>query len=436
MRKIVVLHSLHSLEEALKSEVVSDSKSFLDKTIKTPGVMLDMSEPIRVPVLSEGAGEFADNALLESNDVLQYSWVSGHRYAVDADFVDDEAEERLLKEHGDLIEGIYSNPEIRPFCGICPGGPIGDAKQALEQLRVDFLHDQGLHGQGVEIAIVDSGVDDDEIPISGGVSRRGLPPPGQARKEHGTMVAYDTVISAPEAKIHDFPIFGQRPAKPKTVIKDAMRAFAALLERQVSRRRRPRPLIVVNSWGMPDSRSDKRPGHPQNYSSNPRHPFNVLAGSLVASGADVFFAAGNCGSQCPFPDCGEKDRGPGVSICGANSHRDVVSVGAISVQEQLLGYSAEGPGRLFGDKPDLVASSHFLGSGIGAAGDIGTSAACAVAAGVAAALRSKPSAQDVHPSRLKRVLMETARQPAGVAKGWNARTGFGIIDAKKAFSLL
>src|SRR2546426_4729724 len=40
-------------------------------------------------------------------------------------------------------------------------------------------------------------------------------------------------------------------------------------------------------------------GSPENYSANPEHPFNQVTGALVAAGADIFFAAGNCGADCP-----------------------------------------------------------------------------------------------------------------------------------------
>jgi hypothetical protein len=71
------------------------------------------------------------------------------------------------------------------------------------------------------------------------------------------------------------------------------------------------PLVVVNSWGMYARSQDRALGHPQNYSANPKHPFNQIIGGLVGAGADVLFAAGNCGSTCPDSRCGVSDRGPG-----------------------------------------------------------------------------------------------------------------------------
>src|SRR5438309_4463784 len=56
---------------------------------------------------------------------------------------------------------------------------------------------------------------------------------------------------------------------------------------------------LFRSWGLFDRASDAPIGSPENYSANPDHPFNQVTGALVAAGADVFFAAGNCGAGCP-----------------------------------------------------------------------------------------------------------------------------------------
>src|SRR2546422_7003113 len=56
-----------------------------------------------------------------------------------------------------------------------------------------------------------------------------------------------------------------------------------------------------------DRSNDAPIGSSENYSANPDHPFNQITGSLVAAGADVFFAAGNCGVPCPNARCGAGD---------------------------------------------------------------------------------------------------------------------------------
>jgi subtilisin family serine protease len=192
-------------------------------------------------------------------------------------------------------------------------------------------------------------------------------------------------------------------------------------------------MVAVNSWGMYDSSTDAPAGDPQNYSDNPAHPFNQVTAALAGSGVDVVFAAGNCGSTCPDGRCGRNDVGPGNSIMGANSHPEVATVAAATVNREMLGYSSEGPGTLDHDKPDLAGYSHFSGSGIYPA-DSGTSAACPVVAGVIAALRSSPEGRNLTPRDLKDLLTRNANAVHG--GGWDPQFGAGLIDAGAAFAAL
>ena len=110
---------------------------------------------------------------------------------------------------------------------------------------------------------------------------------------------------------------------------------------------------------------------------------------------DVIFAAGNCGEFCGSRRCGGVDRGPGRSIWGANALPEVITAGAVLTNEMWAGYSSQGPGPsihgLASDKPDLCAPSNFRETTDAAVHNTGTSAACAVTAGIVAALRSKPN---------------------------------------------
>ncbi|MBY0461291.1 MAG: S8 family serine peptidase, partial [Gemmataceae bacterium] len=103
-----------------------------------------------------------------------------------------------------------------------------------------------------------------------------------------------------------------------------------------------------------------------------------------------------------------------------------------------IGYSAQGPGTLHNEKPDLSAYSHFFGNmgpGRPAGGtgfDNGTSAACPVAAGVGALLMS--AVPNLTPARLREALIRTAinlNQP-----DWDAETGYGVVNAGAAYNFL
>src|SRR3989475_270271 len=134
--------------------------------------------------------------------------------------------------------------------------------------------------------------------------------PGSSAPDHGTMVAYDLRIAAPDARILDYALLKSQAGTWAAFLSDGIAAFADLVERVNAA---PGRWVVNNSWGLFDRASDAPVGSPENYSANPDHPFNQITGALVAAGADVFFAAGNCGADCPPPpgrQGGTRPRGP------------------------------------------------------------------------------------------------------------------------------
>jgi hypothetical protein len=85
-------------------------------------------------------------------------------------------------------------------------------------------------------------------------------------------------------------------------------------------------------------------------------------------------------------------------------------------------------------KPDLVLPSQFAETNGAYPPNVGTSAACALAAGVVTALRSHWDQNKVTPSALNAILRAQATQTSGT--GWNARTGHGILNVPAAISEL
>ena len=422
MRKIVVLKPHEWLGDSFRQNNFSIAASNLETQIQTKGMAFLRESPVQVPI----AGDMVP--IPDSRGAYSFP---AHNYAVGVEFDDEEAEARFTKDRSNEIEGVYSDPAIEPFPIVCPTTAVGNDADVTKQIRIPPVHAAKHRGAGVRIAVVDTGIDGTQINVVGGLNRAGFPAPGSSPPDHGTMVAFDSRIAAPAAMIYDYPLLKSSGGLWVGFLSDAIRIYAELLTLILNL---PGPLVVNNSWGIYDRSQDRPVGNPQNYSANSSHPFNLIAGTLVSAGADVFFAAGNCGSTCPAGRCGIGDRGPGNSIHGANSHPDIISVGAVTINDDLLGYSSEGPGALSPQKPDLAASSHFSGSGVNGQPDTGTSAACPVAAGVAAALRSKPSARSIPPKQMKAALLNSARQPAGTLAGWNAQTGWGIVDAASAYA--
>lgn len=326
---------------------------------------------------------------------------------------------------------------------ICPGDPAnGTAADVRALLNVSELTRRGLTGEGVAIAIVDSGINLNHL-RQRGLSAR-LDPhifwsptpnvkPGEYPVDHGTMCAYCASIAAPQATLLDFPLLQSTRSGGSVMdgfLSDGVTAFGVLLTmmRKPEEQRPYHSLVVNNSWGMFHESWDFPPGHPGRYGDNPNHPFNLIVGSLAQAGADVLFAAGNCGSDCPDGRC------QGVTnnvITGANSHPDVLSVAGVDVGNDRVGYSSQGPGNanLSLEKPDIAAYTHFNGSNAYGAGspDGGTSTACPVAAGCVASLRTRTPPSQLSSADMANSIRNSGYKPAGPA-GHDNDLGFGIID--------
>lgn len=273
---------------------------------------------------------------------------------------------------------VFSDPEIAPQI-VCPGaGPVGTDADVERLLCVPKMRLAKMTGQGVNVAIVDTGVNIAYLNAHGKnpsfdaanswVPRPGLVP-GSLPVSHGTMCAYDVCIAAPNCTLLDIAVLQSTASGPTImsgVLSDALRAYRHLLAFMLAPRRPgdSRSLVVNNSWGMFHPSWDLPVGDPGNYSDNPNHPFNRIVGDLERAGADILFAAGNCGRDCPDGRC----RGITTNaIYGANGHPAVLCVAGVDTTKARVGYSTIGPGRLTRQKPDICGFTHFRGSGVYAA---------------------------------------------------------------------
>src|SRR6267143_371761 len=357
--------------------------------------------------------------------------------------VEAEALSTFLKRSEDnpAVVGVFSDPKIQPIA-VCPSGPMGTDLDVENLLLVDQLKARGMTGAGVRVVIVDTGFNLTYLKAKGktpgfelSLSWGPLPsqPLGEMPVDHGTMCAYDVCIAAPAATLVDHAVLTSQAAGGSVmegVLSDAVRSYGVLLsyltkaDQPFAGHEVPRTLVVSNSWGMFHPSWDFPVGDPQNYSDNPAHPFNLIVGSLEAEGADILFAAGNCGPQCPDGRCqGLTNAG----IFGANSADAVTSVAGVVISKERIGYSTTGPGRLVNKKPDLASFTHFAGSGVYAA-DGGTSAATPVAAGVVAAIRRRHPASVLSPADLRRILRDSAEPQGGEA--FDYEYGHGVINVQ------
>jgi subtilisin family serine protease len=334
----------------------------------------------------------------------------------------------------------------------CPRGALdpmfADRAAAENLIGVPALRDeQNLTGEGVNVVIVDQGLDKDRLGsnyVDGwqvGDRGPGTTPeidPDSRRVSHGMMIARNILSVAPDAKLFDLPIAPRKISDIPAFLSQVDAPIRLMLQ-DIEYGRGPAARsgswILVNPWGVHDTRSDLDP--PRDYANNRDHAFNRLIVEMTSKNIDIVFAAGNCGQFCPDGRCGPTDRGPGHSIHGANSLSEVLTVGAVRADEMWLGYSSQGPGRdnLGTKKPDLCASSQFRETKDAHVVNTGTSAACALVGGVIAALRSRwPADARVPPSKLNTILRDSARPPC---TGYSTdRFGSGILDARAAFDRL
>jgi hypothetical protein len=319
-----------------------------------------------------------------------------------------------------------------------------------------------LRGQKVNVVIIDQGLHAASIPASnwgGGLDWIPGPPStpvlaGTAsRTSHGMMMARTILALAPDAVLYDVPLIPEERIASVDAFFSGLssaQAVYAKLDREIVKRRTDDPTnpqyrgpwIFVNAWAIFDRATETSLG---DYTENKNtsaggHPLIAVIKSLIGQrGFDVIFAAGNCGDFDASPRCGERDRGPGSSIWGANALSEVITAGAVSSAETWIGYSSQGPGpsaHLAARKPDLCAPSNFRDTRDAAALNSGTSTACAMTAGVVAALRSNPGWNQtlVLPAKMQAALISGARKTQST--GWNGRLGNGILDAAGAIGNL
>ncbi|TVR95427.1 MAG: hypothetical protein EA406_14340 [Rhodospirillales bacterium] len=315
--------------------------------------------------------------------------------------------------------------DCRPFR---PGISIAVIRRLL---GVEGVWLEGYRGQNIIVGIIDEGISGEHYPVVGGFSRPNARRPGTAPiTSHGSMCAADVLIAAPAARLYDYPFLGVPNSG------GALQMFQALLDQ---RRLDGTPHLTNNSYGfvgVPDPRQ-----WPNHEVHNINHPLHRKVREVVAAGVACFFAAGNCGADCPSGNCHPSGIGAGKSIHASNSLAEVVTVAAVNSRHERIGYSSQGPGKFEPRKPDLASYSHIFANfgpgrpaGTGSQPfDNGTSAATPVAAGVAALLLS--AFPDVDPDRLKRVLTATATR-LGETRDFDHDYGHGVINAAAAYRWL
>jgi hypothetical protein len=355
---------------------------------------------------------------------------------------------------------IHSDPGIAGMLTCGTSLAVGNTKDVQQKLRSDDLNRAGYDGARVAIAIVDTGIYVERITKRLGDLEPGTPPHVDAPNSwtpltvatepfkhglgHGTMCAYDALIVAPKATLLDVSMLLARAPGDHSVpgtVGAAIKAYCHLANKWIEwgdlgAARPYDALVVSNSWGIFHPSLEPTTGAIR-FIDNPQHAFRrYFVRPLSRAGVDIVFASNNCGPECPSATCLSKTDG---MIMGANAYEEILTVGGCDTNNDRVGYSSQGPSiaGMYQNKPDLTSYTHFLGSKIRRiwAPDTGVSAACPVAAGCVAALRTGLPPTTTTSKALFDALKATATQgngsstPAGV---WNKDYGYGIINPLEA----
>ena len=390
------------------------------------------------PRITVGAG--AAMAERRTSSLPQSKKSVAVRGTIEVDSIDDVPEELDGKT-------VQVDPIVDVYSTCFNDQAVGTDADVAAKLNVAALHRNGLDGDEVAIAIIDTGINLAFLEQKLGfrpkldLALSWRPPgvsvnPGEFPVGHGTMCAYAALIAAPKATLIDVPVFVGTPAGGAPIARRLSNAYRGIAELSAawtiaftaSGARKYKALVLSNSWGMYHPSADFPPGHPGRYSDNPLHLFTrTISGLIEVDEVDVVFAAGNCGGDCPDEKCQGVTSG---TITGANASRNVLTVAGCNTLGQRVGYSSQGPGiaGMEHEKPDIAAYTHFKGSEALGTGvpDKGTSTACPAVAGCIAALRTKLSFESTSPIALNALLRQTATHAQTAA--WNGNLGFGIID--------
>jgi hypothetical protein len=390
-----------------------------------------------------GAAPIADGARAKRISPLEFDPETSARFIVRAFVKADSPADVPESIDGELV---HSDPTASPYLTCTNSQAVGDVTDVQAKLDTKTLAQYGLDGSGVAIAIVDTGIFLPRVTKRLGAApafdtanswspTTVTTPAGMHRIGHGTMCAYDALIAAPKATLLDFAMLIARPPADYSVsatVGAAMQAYWPLINQwwvaPALKLKQPKyeALVVSNSWGILHPSLDLPPGHPGRFIDNPNHIFRLFVKALAFAGVDIVFAGSNCGPECRSAVCLGRSAG---MIMGANAYDEVLTLAGCDVHDQRVGYSSKGPSiaNMPQFKPDLTAYTHFLGSEIiqNYLPDGGTSAACAVAAGCVAALRTLASRTAIPPAALFQALKDSALKVAGPA--WDAGYGYGII---------
>jgi serine protease AprX len=322
------------------------------------------------------------------------------------------------------IETLAADPAVEAVHLDQPVGPVMDVShQAIE---ADKAWDAGIRGDGVTVAILDTGIDILHPWFAGAIAAcvsvigGAILPECNDTDGHGSHVA-GTVAS------RDLEFPGIAPAASLAMVR-VLHGGAGLSS----------DVIAGMEWVRDNKDAVNPPIRAANMSLGPlqpgcgsdANPSAQAANNLMDSGVFVAVAAGNSGhATCTIDGAAAGSR---VATIAA-----VDDLGTVPQEDDVIaGFSSGGGGVLA--KPDVSfpgvnITSAFPGGGLLIATLSGTSMATPHAAGTAALLIDQDGART--PQEVKALMTERALKTANTGPAWNDVYGHGLGNACRALGL-
>ena len=332
-----------------------------------------------------------------------------------------------------FIEKVEPAPEIlsKPLSVTSNYYDYGNQAQLEMQLHHgEFLHNIGLRGQGLHIALLDGGF----------LNYNQLPAFDSMNANNQVLSTWDFVAreeSVREDHSHGMMCLSTIAANiPGMFVGKAPAASFHLFRTEDTGSEFP---IEEFNWACGAERADSLGadiissslGYGYQFSASlPDYPFADLNGDITVSARAADMAAAK--GILVFNSAGNSGNDYWKKITTPADGDSVIAVGAVSTNGQVAAFSSYGPSADGRIKPDLasVGVSAMVQSPAGLATANGTSFACPNLAGLAACLwQGFPEAGNM---RVANALKESANRFTSP----DDRTGFGIPDMRKAFSLL
>lgn len=387
-------------------------------------------------VLPRGIREFGNSLLQVKNDKRRYisvepsgqlpEDVSERQLDRQLDSFDKSFGAEIVEDFQySLEEDLFSDNQLGPDD---PNDPSLDDVIAL--IKADEAWDAGA-GEGVTIAVVDTGIDGrrPEFPEHkrAGAWQPLNDSPWTDWKGHGTMCAAIAAGTREQGGLFN----GVAPAASliacKTRFYDS--ELTAIYDYLISLAEAENlNLIATNSFGIPSGTAPI---------SDPDGDFVQALTDAINAGIKVFFSAGNYHELAG----GKPEACEPTTIWQYKCRDDVMTVGTCDLDLQMWYYSSRGPGQHFGEdgccsKPDVTAPTPASGRIVygnairSLTNGWGTSGACPQIAGLAALLLSKK------PQLTHSELFDIIRSTTTPLSYGATCCGTGLINCKQAIDAI